>query len=168
MGCDIHMHVEYRPDAFYVNKKPGWVSGDYYRLCYDGLIQPRYVCTDFCGDRNYWLFSVLADVRNDGTFVYIDRPRGLPNDISEVVRNEFEPWSWDAHSCSYLTLKELIDFYEEHIDDEEGEIVLPLITKIKERADELGLIYTFSWEGNGSDKAYSKSDNIRIVFWFDN
>lgn len=165
MGCDIHMHVEYRP----THGNPGylWRSGDYYKMHYRGNREAEYTVTDFCGDRDYWLFAVLADVRNDGSFTYIDGPRGLPKDISEDVKREFDPWTYDAHSMSYLTLQEIIDFYDEHQDEKEGEVLYSLINKLKERADELNLIYNFTWKNN-YDEAYRESKNFRIVFWFDN
>ena len=37
----------------------------------------------------------------------------------------------------------------------------------KKRADELYVIYDFLWESDPL-RAYELSDNIRIVFWFDN
>lgn len=42
-----------------------------------------------------------------------------------------------------------------------------LIEKIKQRADELFIIFNNEWNKN-YEKAYQQSDRIRIVFWFDN
>lgn len=61
MGCDIHLITEIKKDEI-------WQRVDE-------------VSEDFCS-RNYNLFSVLADVRNN---FFIDgfKPKGLPDDISE-------------------------------------------------------------------------------------
>lgn len=204
MGCDIHMHVEYKTTNW-ITKKECWYCGDYYRQCRhdeygNNMLVPIY------DKRNYALFAVLADVRNYGDTEYIDRPRGLPEDVTDVVRESYEDWRGDAHSCSYFTLKELIDFYNKNTPlkrsglispeqqkdldergilptswcqgcniegyerrewEEKNNVLLPLISKLKERADELRLIYDFLWDGNDYE-AYNKSDRIRIVFWFDN
>jgi hypothetical protein len=56
------------------------------------------------------MFSILANVRNYGETEYIDEPRGLPEDVTEMVKEDAENWGIDGHSHSYLTLKELIDF----------------------------------------------------------
>lgn len=108
MGCDIHMHVEYKLDT-----KKQWCCGDYFRLNYLGRITPDYTRVDFFDTRNYTLFAVLANVRNYGHTEYVDDPRGLPDDLSDYVRYAYETWQFDAHSCSYLTLKELIDFHNQ-------------------------------------------------------
>lgn len=202
MGCDIHMHVEYK------NYNGYWLCGDYFvqKQCYDGEIE--YSLIPIYHNRNYALFAVLADVRNHGDTECIDRPRGLPTDVTDTVREIYENECWDAHSCSYFTLKELIDFhckrtplkrsglldseqartldergilptswcqgtnvegYERREWEEENNVLLPLISKLKERADDLGVIYDFLWDSDrGFEEAYIKSDRIRIIFWFDN
>lgn len=164
MGCDIHMHVEYKNERFVGDDL--WRCGDYFVLDVNSTIdKPKYHFKDFYGNRNYSLFAVLADVRNYDYISFIDRPRGLPEDITDFVKAAYDAWGMDAHSCSYLTLKELIDFADEH--DEEAEILEHLIYKLKERADELNLIYDFSWK-HEYERSYELSKNIRIVFWFDN
>lgn len=198
MGTDIHMHVEYK------DRDGKWECGDYFRLKND-----RYWVVEFLGDRNYDLFAVLANVRNYGNTEYIDDPRGLPDDASELVREFYENWEDDAHSCSFLTLRELIDFNSEghplkrsgmispeaqkQLDlgiipdswcqdtnvegwerrewEEDNDVLVRLIEKLKERADDLNLIYYFRWDSENQktrDLAYDNSSNIRIVFWFDN
>lgn len=204
MGCDIHMHVEYRLD-----KKDQWRCGDYFKLNYSHRATPDYTFVDFFGGRNYSRFAVLANVRNYADTKYIDDPRGLPDDVSDIIKEEYESWGFDAHSCSYITLKELIDFHEQGhplkrsgmispeqqkqlelgiIPDswcqgtnqagwerreweEKNDVLVPLIEKLKERANELDLIYDFYWNSKNVESrklAYERSANVRIVFWFDN
>lgn len=205
MGCDIHIHVEYRRN---VNGKKTWVCGDYlYANPYRGEEgETDYCLVDFCGDRNYSRFATLANVRNYGDTPYIDKPRGLPDDVTKDVKKYSDNWGIDGHSHSYFTLKELIDYQEnikplkfrgmispdaqEQFDkykvlpntwcqgtnqdgwefrdwETENMTLIPLIDELKKRADELYVIYDFLWEDN-PQKAYELSDDIRIVFWFDN
>ena len=124
MGCDIHMHVEYKHDKFIgkdANKqllyKKVWVCGDYFKInpYYDPytaqFAEERPFClVGFCDNRNYCLFATLADVRNYGDTSYIDDPRGLPDDVTKEVKEDSDSWGDDGHSHSYFTLKELIDF----------------------------------------------------------
>lgn len=109
MGCDIHTRVEYLS----VNKK--WLCGDLFRL------NPYYSADDpdecdpfsvmeVCGDRDYDLFATLANVRNYGDTAYIAEPRGIPADACARTYRDYMSWGEDAHSASYFTLKELIDW----------------------------------------------------------
>lgn len=151
MGCDIHMHVEYK-------EKGVWQNGNFYKK--DGY---GYELVEFYGDRNYKLFAILADVRNYDCVKYISEPKGFPDDATEYVSLDYVRWGIDAHSCSYFTLKELIDFNEEHHYEELDH----LIDALKARADDLYVIYDFMWK-HDRERAYELSNNIRIVFWFDN
>lgn len=64
--------------------------------------------------RNYSLFAILADVRNDrGRFKSISKPRGIPSDVSaetrwSIVRNL--GYEDDAHDHSWVTVAELISY----------------------------------------------------------
>ena len=205
MGCDIHIHVEYKRS---INGEKTWVCGDYlYVNPYKGdAYEPDYCIVDFCGNRNYARFATLANVRNYGDTPYIDTPRGLPDDVTAEVERCSEEWGIDGHSHSYFTLKELIDYQKnipplrqkgmigpdaiEALDKYgilpdtwcqgttmpgwdfrswkvENQTLVPLIDALKKRADELYVIYDFLWESDPL-RAYELSDNIRIVFWFDN
>lgn len=108
MGCDIHMYVEYRFDG-------KWVCGDYFSKSpyYNGVdpYEPKYSLVDIYDYRDYDLFGVLAGVRNREV-PCISEPRGLPNDCNDFIKKEYEVWWCDAHSCSWLTLQEIIDFQE--------------------------------------------------------
>lgn len=168
MGCDIHMYVEYkisnRDDAV-------WRCGDYFKIDEPLSATPTMKHIELYGDRNYDLFAVLADVRNYDYVNYISEPKGLPSDATEYVKREYSGWGLDAHSCSYFTLRELIDYHNEHCpQDSFGyDILKPLINRLKQRADELDIIWDFEWKNSLiQGNAYKKSDNIRIIFWFDN
>ena len=66
MGFDIHAHWE-------VKMGSEWLPSG----------EPRI-------DRNYTLFSFMADVRNDGDIVPIPKPRGLPHDVTGLVRAYYD------------------------------------------------------------------------------
>lgn len=67
MGCDIHTYVEIKK---YVNNEEKWVSADYYKKnpYYDGVdnYEKQFNIVHIFSDRDYGLFSILADVRNYG------------------------------------------------------------------------------------------------------
>lgn len=204
MGCDIHIYVERKC-------RDGWYNCDYFvpNINYNGN-NSEYVRIETYGGRNYSLFATLANVRNYGNTYFICEPKGFPDDASEYVEKEHDSWGWDAHSASYLTLQELIDFQNEkhplkhrgmispeaqkQLDEhgilpdtwcqytnaegfefreweEDIDILEPLINDLKKRADELNMIYDWSWDSKNEDtreSAYKAAANIRIVFWFDN
>lgn len=209
MGCDIHMYVERKI-------RNQWYSADYfvpsvsYKPDQWGIVpKTKYQHVELYGGRNYALFATLANVRNYGNTAYISEPKGLPDDITDFVKEEWETWKFDGHSRSYLTLQELIDFHEaghplkcrgmlspeQQKEFEEGilpdhwcqgtsqpgyefreweeknDVLVPLIEKLKDRCNDLYMIYDFEWDSTNPDtrrSAYERAANIRIVFWFDN
>lgn len=133
MGCDIHLAVERRnrsrqwervlppPEVYdpWLKAQAEKETGDtiYYRD------RVKYVWYD---DRNYNLFAILANVRNNFEFEPISEPRGLPYDLSPALRklagDEIDALDADVigdegaedhdvslgdHSYSWLTLREL-------------------------------------------------------------
>lgn len=115
MGCDIHVRLEIKRT---INGEKKWVTADYFSknpLYEEGDEFGReYEVVSIYSDRNYSLFSLLAGVRNYGDNVPISEPKGVPDDCSEDVLKDYEQWECDAHSASYFTLKELMDFYGEN------------------------------------------------------
>ena len=171
MGCDIHMYVERRNDK-YGGGKTEWVNGDYFSIEHPNKPECAISQQDLWGERCYDLFAVLANVRNRGygeAYPYIDEPRGLPDDVTEYVKQEYDSWCIDAHSCSYFTLKELVEFHnaKKPTNIFGYDILEPLIERIKHRANDFNIIYDFEWKHPWTDDMLNKMDNIRIVFWFD-
>lgn len=151
MGCDIHTRIEYRRD-----EKEGWLNGDFYR--YD----PNYrgndpyatdpmMLIEVCDERDYELFAVLADVRNYNNVECIDEPRGMPDDVSFRVERDHDDWGADAHSASWFTLKELIDWNEKHTGRTKRSGYMP--KALAERLDKDGTEPTF-WCGRTSDESW--------------
>lgn len=99
MGCDIHDYCEIKIGDFW--QPVGKVFKDPYS---DEKQEHPY------GMRNYYLFGMLAGVRNE-LIPPIDKCRGIPEDTSIAV----DDW---GHSYSYYTLKELLEypFYDDMIE----------------------------------------------------
>ena len=101
MECDIHLFVE-------VNNNGVWESVDEW-VTEDDYTSVEYEKRFYRG-RNYDLFALLADVRNYHDIEPISPLKGLPNDISENVKQICDYWNSDAHSHSFFTLKDLLAF----------------------------------------------------------
>ena len=100
MGCDIHLFKEYRsPDT--TNNK--WESYDHW---YSEGTEMGRAFDDSAPSRNYDAFGMLAEgVR--GEYPYSVECRGLPDDLTYLVRTEHKGWGADAHSATYFTEVEL-------------------------------------------------------------
>lgn len=158
MGCDIHCYSEKK------NKETGkWelipemikeMDGDY----------TDYQTDQILGNRNYLLFSILADVRNYhlSDYCIISKPKGLPEDVSNEAKEISDYWDGDGHSHSWHTLRDLLEhsakfknerrLLEIFPEDLTEEWYLTQINACIKQADELNI----------------EPEDYRIVFWFDN
>jgi hypothetical protein len=171
MGADIHMYVEKRmPSGNWVcvrnlnetihSKGLGVVYKDRSTSAegFVGFWQLR--------NRNYELFSALANVRGDGNG---PEPKGLPQDVSEYVEVEFQGWGMDAHSASWCLARDFVRVYTNiwvEVDEEKplSPYMVSLITDGDEDAvakflDDMASVYVDEEES---------VDLYRFVFWFDN
>lgn len=133
MGCDIHLHAE-------IKLKNEWHH-------YATPSVPR----------SYRLFGKMAGVRNN-EIDPISPPRGLPADISDVTRYDYDSWKEDAHSASWLGSSEIADLSDwlRSIDDDES--------------DCFGYLFgnTYGSFSRYPDERPDGLEDIRFVFWFDN
>jgi hypothetical protein len=81
MGCDIHAWLETRRDS-------QWSTPDSKALDLD---------------RAYDTFGLFFGVRNYANFSPVAERRGFPRGASALVCQDYEKWSDDAHSASWLT-----------------------------------------------------------------
>ena len=102
MGYSIHLFVE-------VNKNGIWESVDEWNIEDKDDIYVEYD-KQFYNIRNYNLFALLADVCNYHGIEPICSPKGLPLDVSDVVKVCSDLWGVNGHSHSYFTLNELLSF----------------------------------------------------------
>lgn len=131
MGCDIHMWAEVKKKYPNPKVKPQWevvgrvFKNDYFNnkevptLFEDGYSFGEPYTEHPYRNRNYNLFSILADVRNGYGFAGVDtgdgfkpisKPKGVPKNCSEFYKKQVEEWGVDGHSHSYFSLKELKDY----------------------------------------------------------
>jgi hypothetical protein len=128
MGCDCHFYVE-RWTSSNNYEGPRDLSGDrdqkLNEILEDVPSKFRWVSADkwekeddswtvgwndhYYVGRNYYIFSILADVRNDSGVEPINYPKGIPDDASSGYLYMCDQWDSDAHSHSYFTLEELLN-----------------------------------------------------------
>jgi hypothetical protein len=84
----------------------------------DVMTRRRWVCVPGVrpfenGDHNYMEYAFLADVRNEWGIPPIAQPRGVPVDASlEAIERLYNGYDTpEGYSHSWLTLKELTEFY---------------------------------------------------------
>lgn len=204
MGCDIHMFIEYKCG----NGLP-WQADDHHVATWEGRCRDNnphtpdewcsycvashvhnteqwrcdYGYLDFgqvnitC--RNYNLFAQLASVRGLGP----REPRGLPGDVSPVIRAAAEAWGSDGHSHSYMSAEELKQVLLEEMqwkpcDPKFNDAFVrpwsisdidnrpPYWTPILRYCDKLKEEKSIDKQILGQD--VSSEVQIRLVFWFDN
>ncbi|QHZ53394.1 hypothetical protein [Paenibacillus larvae] len=212
MGCDIHLFVEKKINASY------WVAlkginepmiqylqtsllkckerGEDTSCLEDWIKEEKEKTYNFVDiQRSYRLYAALADVRNYNRVKPISEPRGLPSDVSAVVKEQSDEWGAYAHHRSYLTVKELSEFdwnqkirfegfvdekqyyefkkngspkwwYREE-DDLDSKTLYSRIQWTKNLSDCVGTFFTWSIP-KLIELADGDLESVRIVFWFDN
>ena len=201
MGCDIHLFIDRKIKDKWINAD-NWACNPYFDPKTvdnpDDFERPMAVREVYHG-RNYELFGTLArGVRCD--VMAIDDARGFPEDAHTLTKGEYESWNSDAHNASWLTLKEIWDYNNSHVDSyitRSGMIDLNSAKELDKHN-----ISPQMWCGATSDKTYvhrewkekynpltelinaltawmstsfyyyekmsMQSEDVRIVFWFDN
>ncbi len=132
MGCDIHAYVEFKS----FDRWQAWTDKSVWL------------------DRDYWMFGTLAQVRNDA-MPHSYEPKGLPPDVSRVVKEESEIWDEDGHSHSWLSTNEYLLAMTHFIMNQMSVAARPIhqpSTKYRALASALAAF----------------GDDGRVVFWFDN
>jgi hypothetical protein len=138
MGCDIHAYIEYHHDDKWNTHSQ---QGIY---------------------RNYWLFGLMAGVRDYGKVLFTDR--GIPSETS--LTKEIKEWNGDGHSHSWLNIGELKivqeKLYERHIHHTYIEMKEYLkVGKPKYNEDLNRIIKVMK-------RLESDGKKTRLTFWFDN
>lgn len=172
MGCDIHFFTEKWSDEDFEGprdiseerniklesvlddkKTYRWISADKWEIRYPGTEDEYWSVHrdhEFYDNRNYYLYSILADVRNYGLdrIKPICEPRGVPEDASSSYKYMVDRWNGDGHSHSYFTLTELLEIDWSKYNTEWIQDFIEAIEKMKQ--------------------IDSNSDNVRACFFFDN
>lgn len=173
MGCDIHCFAEKRNNG-------KWEKvGDVFTLDeYEASYYKKEKSDHPFSWRSYSMFAFLACVRNYDHCNPISTPRGLPSDISPEVKEEYNSWDTDAHSSSWLSAKELLNFdYDKTFENRRTTVqIAPNVFNgagLAEKGqgqmisyrDNLGVFFFKHLE---ELKNVGNSEDVRIVFWFDN
>lgn len=132
--------------------------------------------------RSYAFFSLLAGVRSNGDVEPLDDTRGLPHDVSDIVKAYSDYWKDDGHSHSWYAAKELFEAkYEMEADrpwfDSSETLVneelkwaynslCSLCQEITRRMVDVFYIYSTS-EAVIEERVRENADKFRVVFWFD-
>lgn len=173
MGCDVHMFTEiYAMRELYnlpidedklrndnINEilsdnipVEKWVSADKW-VCevddYEDVESKYWDTTDrYYRGRNYYLFGILAGVRDYGKNVNQIAPlRGVPDDASDAYKMIVDQWDGDGHSHSYYTLEELLNVKWDSYETSYIKDFLECIEKLKKLGE---------------------PSKVRLLFFFDN
>lgn len=153
MGCDIHLFAEKKNGNGQWESVDKWSNNpeygkyDWYEPEFEIKREDRF----YTDGRNYNLFCALAGARMWeflGDPIMVSPPKGFPEDGSQQVRKEFEDMAGDAHTASWLTLKELKDFDWTSY----GTTCNAFREEVMPKMEAFGVPDT----------------DVRIVFWFDN
>lgn len=134
MGCDIHCYAEVKKNGKWV-KVGNKFKNPYYREIRG---QSRYIDSP-CIERNYDLFAILANVRNEDGFKAISKPKGIPKDVSKRIKEMVEEWGDEAHSHSWHTLKDLLKWNWDQVVTRRGIVDIEEYKNFKKRG------YPRSW-----------------------
>jgi len=139
MGCDIHAHFELK------------IKGEW----------KYYGEGDF--DRNYLMFAKLAGVRDRHDEIdKIDKPRGLPEDITEMTKIHNDVWDSDGHSHSWVSSVEYSEVIKYLKDEAKKENYRP-------RFDNVWLFGNSFYDFHEGREDFPEFvEDFRMVFWFDN
>jgi hypothetical protein len=100
MGCDAHFFLERR-----INKGDWHLDPGHRIDCDKSDDRPFPIEIPSLSGRNYYFFGVIAGVRA----TYVNKPiaegRGLPTNISSILKEYFE--KYDFHSPTFMSPKEL-------------------------------------------------------------
>lgn len=148
MGCDIHSYAERKVATGH---------------------EAIHGITPF-DSRNYGTFGFLANVRNYSEVTPIAPRRGFPDDASPEAAADYEFWGGDAHSPSWLTIKELSEFnYDAEMEDRRCTRGNNGGSTCEPGAGRKMTYREFFGEWFFKDlKALQDTGADRIVFWFDN
>jgi hypothetical protein len=162
MGCDIHSLAEKR--SKYNDYSKEWepileplFKADYYSDKEPiGAWNTPYTLSPY-ERRNYEVFSVLSNTRNDRDIKPIDEPRGYPDDMHEVTKWYLENEDIIDHSPSWLTIDEILNYPWDKTKSEyyPGKTLADSASSLLENIETL--------------KRYAEEENcdVRIVFGYD-
>lgn len=166
MGADIHIYAERRL------KDGTWAMCKQYNAMSVQTFRDLKLAEDQyprlfhrARERNYNFFAELAGVRGPGP-----EPKGLPDDVSPLVKEDADGWDVDGHSHSWYSAEEFVPiFMNNHMDEAER---TALVTMKLEANFPFSIVERVLDDYLGVDLPYNNGEPdtscIRFVFWFDN
>jgi hypothetical protein len=164
MGCDIHLVLEKHDENL-----SEWVGLHDYGLPPSEAVQELPVgwMSFKANRRDYNFFAHLAGVRanfpEDKVYPYPE-PKGIPADASSLTLYRFRQWENDAHSASWLPLKEFAFIYAREVKENVEHIVAERL----EGGDQHETLQLYQEVAGTYIDDFNELDLYRIVFWFDN
>ncbi|CAM3049052.1 hypothetical protein HP548_30870 [Paenibacillus taichungensis] len=183
MGTDIWFYVEkrhYRREYQWtngsfieipksekeLNDTARWVSEDRWKVNPNYYLYPEENISQlipsnphqfYRGTRNYDLFSILSNTRNDRNLKFISAPRGLPSDLSPELREVALENKDDFYDHSWLLLEELLQFnWEERF----------YCDTFMEYRNVKQVCSDFILETIPKLSALGEFKDVRVIFWF--
>lgn len=148
MGCDIHIVVERR-----LKGRTKWVglysSDAAYQIIRKNMIAAR---------RDYGFFADLASVRGQSSLSQY--PQNLPEDMSDLTREQFWRSPTDYHSASHMTIDQFTKTWMHSNQKLDEQWRSKDIRSDYAAYDLLGV--------SPDDFDDDKRPDYRVVFWFDN
>ena len=135
MGCDIHVRIEVRK-----KEETDWKELTFKNNIDDGGIE-------ILNYRNYDVFAHLVGVTNFNNVVPALEINGIPDDVSESVKNNYEHWKDYAYSAAHFYDKQIYEIVRKS----DG-ILSPFIIEINKYIYSLNNPLDYQW---------------RVIFWFD-
>ena len=168
MGCDIHLVLEKHDENL-----SEWVGIHDYRLPPNVALQERPAgYMSFKVDRrDYNFFAHLAGVRAnfpDGKESPYPLPKDIPSDASSLTLYRFGQWEHDAHSASWLPLKDFAFIYAREVKENSDELLGELVAERLEGGDQHKTFELYEEVAGTYIDNFDELDKYRIVFWFDN
>ena len=160
MGVDIHVYLEVKNDNEWINLS---LSPNYhkYKPPFEDLTDYN-VISGILGNRDYYLFDYLC-----GSSRYIDSGieiiaplRGLPKDVSEEVKKEYDEYANAWFGTTWYDFRELELFVQTKqaiCIDEDGKKYNPVKVWFNKIVDIL----------SGFGIYYPAINEVRVIVWFD-
>lgn len=146
MGCDIHLHIEVK------------VSGKWEHYAAPSV------------NRWYQLFTWMAGVRGDESEA-ISRPKGFPEDASDLTKILRNDYGSDGHSDSWLDHSEIMkleDLIKDWCESSEKNFFDYDLEHSLLHTYMAGNSFTAHWRYSDVRYLPEGIDDVRFVFWFDN
>lgn len=185
MGCDIHSFAERKRNGKWEKVEEGFIElSQFEKDC-----QKKEKGNEPFDWRSYSMFAFLADVRNYDCCEPLSEPKGFPDD-SEFLNSIYDEDAFYGvattnkqdieefyHSCSYLTLKELLDFdytktfWNRRVTKQTGSNSWNGASLAEEGEGEIVSYRDNLGEGFFKEleelKTLGEPENVRVVFYFD-